>query len=125
MEWKQVRIDPAKTGLKETKVFREGVYKCGMCDGTGTSRGGSKCQSCNGRKVHEIEGSVIKCAFCGGTGRRSRGAELTCYVCRGSGWVKIEEPIEVCPHCGCRGAEPTDKFPCTVCKGKGYVTIKE
>jgi len=125
MQWKQTDIDPAKKGSKETKVYREGVYKCGMCGGTGTSRRGSICQSCKGKGVYDIEGAVIKCAFCRGTGRPSRGVELTCYVCRGSGWVKIVEPIEVCAHCRGSGAEPTNKLPCIVCKGKGYVTIKE
>lgn len=128
MGWKQIAIDPAKRGSTEvtkTEPLQEGVYKCGMCGGTGKSRGGAKCQSCKGKGVHEIDGTVIKCAFCRGTGRPSRGVELTCYVCKGSGWVKIEEPIEVCSHCRGTGAEPTNKLPCIVCKGKGHVTIKE
>ena len=136
MPWKQMTLDPTKTKRgsiiggsteieKKTEPLREGVYKCALCGGTGKSRGGSNCQSCRGRGVHQIEGTVIRCAFCRGTGRPSRGVDLTCYVCKGSGWVKIEEPIEVCPACRGRGADPSTKLPCIVCKGKGHVTIKE
>jgi len=125
MQWKQIDARPARERSMQAEVFREGSYECAFCGGNGVRRGGLTCQSCKGRKVHEIEGAVIKCAFCGGTGRRSRGVELTCYVCKGSGWVGIHEPIEVCRHCRGSGAEPTNKLPCIVCSGKGYVTIKE
>jgi len=45
-------------------------------------------------------------------------------VCRGKGYVSVREPVETCPKCGGKGADPHNKLPCMMCGGKGVVTVK-
>jgi DnaJ-class molecular chaperone len=64
----------------------------------------------------------ISCSFCSGSGKDPFGimsSLSTCCVCKGRGFVLIQEPYTPCAHCRATGAINT--LTCTVCGGIGFV----
>ena len=119
-------LEPAGgLGLPEKTILRGGLQKCGFCGGTG-SRKGSICPACKGKgEVYIRTGSAVVCGFCRGTGEDKPRSNVTCLVCKGTGVVPVEEPIEPCPQCRGRGRESGNaNLPCGRCRGKGVVNVK-
>lgn len=66
---------------------------------------------------------IINCAFCGGKGKDPFVLPYLlseCQVCRGTGTVVMDEPLENCVFCSGTGRNPlSERFPCIVCGGTG------
>lgn len=66
---------------------------------------------------------TISCAFCNGTGKdpfNLLSSLSQCQVCKGTGWVEIQEPFKKCVYCSGSGENNLGaRVPCIVCGGKG------
>jgi DnaJ-class molecular chaperone len=100
---------------------------CAFCRGTGISRG-AVCPVCREKGKMNITAPTKRCAYCKGNGLQQRGSMLTCGVCRGVGWVTVEEDAVDCPPCGGTGVASSSlgesKLPCLTCKGKGAISAE-
>jgi len=133
----KIPVDIAK-GMFQVTIIKEESMRllamCAFCGGEGKDPFGimsrlSTCVVCGGEKAVWIEkteaGTAIECLFCSGAGVSPTGARNACAVCDGVGVIWVEEPSQVCPHCGGIGWEPHISLYCVVCKGKGAIPVME
>ncbi|MDA2929847.1 hypothetical protein MYX84_07870 [Acidobacteria bacterium AH-259-O06] len=115
-------LQPSQEGIE---LFREEVYDCAFCKGTGEKPRGAVCPTCKGKKRVHFTPPVVKCAACKGRGEEQPRTNITCAPCRGKGWIAVREPVEKCQSCRGRGKTSGSNLPCVTCKGAGVVTMKK
>ncbi|MDA2936908.1 hypothetical protein MYX75_01470 [Acidobacteria bacterium AH-259-A15] len=129
--WESVKIqteaaveEPRQPTAAPVELFRDELYDCAFCKGTGEKPRGAVCSACKGKKQIRLTPPVVKCAACKGRGEERPRTNITCTPCRGTGWIAVREPIEKCQACRGRGRTSGSNLPCVRCKGAGVVTIK-
>ena len=141
-------------------VFHSFLNRCDTCKGTGhihcstcengklrcinCKNGKISCDTCKGKKTikcNDCEGSgVKKCSSCKGEGEIPTGDRKACFLCGGSGTLKVS-----CKNCNGKGYLSTTTIPftkvrcnecggtgkkdigetCSMCKGKGAVAVTQ
>ncbi|MFH1926796.1 MAG: hypothetical protein ABIK79_01295 [Chloroflexota bacterium] len=110
--------------MAQEKAAKEGEWVqilCAFCGGTGKNpSSAAKCPACGGRRKVGVRTPYYQCAYCQGSGASGN---MTCTVCKGTGVVTLDGPVEVCPACRGRGRDMGSplRLSCPVCEGKGVV----